>query len=164
MSIGYSQEQKEYLAKRPANVIQYDTVEFQHPDFGFIRLLANQFSDKVFEGVSYQAASMQVPKVTSQATDDTRAGSVIFGRIGVTVRQKLLQITPLGAIKNPITVTLRQFQSDVKTYERRLYVGKDGVSIGSDNVEFRLSVDNPAKLANEGAFYDPTLWTGLKTL
>lgn len=163
MAIGYSQEQKEYLAKRPANVIEYNTVEFYHPDFGYIRLLSNQFSDKVFEGVSYQAASMQLPKVTSQSTDDTRAGSIVFGRIGVTVRQKLLQITPLGAIKHPITATLRQFQGSVKTYERRLYVGRDGVSIGVDNAEFRLSVDNPAKLANEAAFYDPALWKGLQT-
>ncbi|PHR55967.1 MAG: hypothetical protein COA43_14715 [Robiginitomaculum sp.] len=163
MAIGYSQQQKEFLAKRPADVIQYDTVEFFHPDFGYIRLLANQFSDQVFEGVSYQAASMQLPKVTSQSTDDTRAGSVIFGRIGVIVRQKLLQITPLGAIKYPIKATLRQFQSGVKTYERRLYVGRDGVSIGVDNAEFRLSVDNPAKLANEGAFYDPSVFLGLQT-
>ena len=32
MAIGYSQEQREYLAQRPANVIEYNTVEFYHPD------------------------------------------------------------------------------------------------------------------------------------
>lgn len=166
----FSQKQREYWVKRPADLLQFMTVEFQHPDFGFVRLVANQFTDKQFDvnGVleTFTAVSMEVPKVTNQSTDSTQAGTVVFGRIGIEFRRKLLQITPLGAIKNPITVKLRQHQEGVTlpTYERRLYVAKNGIAIGSENVNVKLSVDNPAKLTQESQFYDPAVWTGLKSI
>lgn len=161
----YSQAQREYWAKRPANAIKYMTVEFSHPDFGFIRLVANQFSDKQFnvDGTmqTFQAVSMEVPEVTNQSVDDTRAGAIIFGRIGVEVRKKLMQITPLRSMTNPITVKLRQYEDGANIYERRLYVARDGISISRDNVNVRLSVDNPTKLSNEQAFYNVETWIGL---
>ena len=90
----------------------------------------------------------------------------VFGRIGSDVRQKLLMITPLGAINSPIQVKLRQYEDGVVApiYERRLYVNKNGININADSVSIQLSVNNPAKLTNEGAFYDPDVWTGLRTL
>ncbi len=166
----FSQQQREYWVKRPADLLQFMTVEFEHPDFGFVRLVANQFSDKQFDVdatlETFTAVSMDVPKVTNQSTDSTRAGTIIFGRIGIEFRKKLLMITPLGAITDPITVKLRQYQEGVTlpTYERRLYVARDGISIGSENVNVRLSVDNPAKLTQEGQFYDPAVWVGLKAI
>lgn len=160
----YTQEQKEFLAQRPANVITYEAVEFAHIDFGTIRLVANQFSDQVFEGNTYQAVSMRVPKTTSQGADSTRAGSVVFGRIGTQVRSLMLQITPANSINTPITATIIHFQNGTRIYERRLYVDINGVTITSDNVEFKLSVDNPAKLSNQIAFYDPSLFIGLQSL
>ena len=166
MTPTYSQQQREYWSKRPADILQLMTVEFYHPDFGFIRLLANQFNDQMLDvngtPESFQAVSMQLPKVTNQSTDDTRAGAITFGRIGLNVRQKLLMITPLGSITNPIKATLRTYEDGSVIFERRLYVNRDGVAIGVDNVSIQLSIDNPAKLTNELAFYDPGLWTGLK--
>lgn len=164
----FSQLQREYWVRRPADLTQFMTVEFEHPDFGFIRLVANQFSDKVFDvdgtPETFQAVSMEVPKVTNQETDSTKAGTVTFGRIGLQFRKTLLQITPLGAITSPITVRLSQYQDGVTApvYNRRLYVAKDGITIGSESVSVRLSVSNPAILTQEAAFYDPEQWPGLQ--
>jgi hypothetical protein len=166
----YSQLQREYWSKRPADVLQFFTVEFFHPDFGFIRLVQDQFSDRILDvdgtPETFQAAAMEIPQVTNQSTDSTQAGSISFGRIGTQVRQKLLLITPLGAINFPIQVKIRQYQDGVTTaiYERRLFVNKNGITINADAVTVQLSVDNPAKLANEGAFYDPEVWTGLRSI
>lgn len=166
----YSQEQREYWVKRPGGIAKFMTVEFQHPDFGFVRLVANQFSNKLLsvDGVLeiFTAVAMEVPGVTNQETDTTKAGTIIFGRIGIQFRRKLMQITPLGAIKDPITVKLRQYQEDIVSpvYERRLYVAKDGISITAESVNVRLSVDNPAKLTQESQFYDPAVWIGLKSI
>ena len=166
----YSQSQREYWVTRPANVLQFNTVEFYHPDFGFIRLVEGQFSSKIFDvdgsPESFQAVAMQVPQVTNQSTDSTRAGTIQFGRIGTQVRLALMQITPLGAINYSIQVKLRQYEDGVTApiYERTLYVNKNGVNIGADTVSVQLSVNNPAKATNEAAFYNPTLWTGLKTI
>lgn len=166
----FSQLQREFWVKRPGNITQFMTVEFQHPDFGFIRLVAEQSISLKFDvdGTleTFNGVAMQVPKVTNQSTDSTRAGTIIFGRIGINFRKKLLEITPLGAITDPITVMLRQYQENITlpVYQRRLYVAKDGISIGSDNVNVRLSVDNPAKLTQESQFYDPAIWIGLKAI
>lgn len=162
----YSQQQREYWAKRPANSLKYDAVEFYHPDSGYKRLVADQLSSKTLNGNSYQAVSMEFPQITNQTTDTTKAGTIQFGRIGTQVREWLMQITPLGGITYPITATLRQFQEGVTLpiYERRLFVDKNGISINADNVTVKLSVDNPSKLTNKTAFYDPTLWKGLQNL
>lgn len=164
----YSQQQREYWVKRPGNIIQLETVEFEHPDFGFIRLVANKFSDKQLSVngflETFTAVAMEVPKVTNQETDTTKAGSIIFGRIGIQFRKKLMQITPLGSIKDPITARIRQYQVGIvePIYERRYYVGKDGISIDAESVNVRLSVDNPAKLTTEDLFYNPSVFFGLK--
>lgn len=166
----YSQEQREYWVKRPGGIAKFMTVEFHHPDFGFIRLVADQFFDVKLSvnGIleNFTAVSMDLPNVTNQSTDSTRAGAITFGRIGIEFRKKLMQITPLGSITSPITVRLRQYQEDIvlPIYERRLYVAKDGISIGSESVSVRLSVDNPAKLTQESQFYDPSMWVGLKAI
>jgi len=166
----FSQLQREFWVKRPADLLQFMTVEFQHPDFGFVRLVANQFSDKILnvDGTpeTFTAAAMILPKVTNQETDTTKAGTITFGRIGIKFRQTLLMITPLGAISDPITVMLRQYQDGVTApvYSRRLYVAKDGITIGSNNVSVKLSVSNPAILTQEDQFYDPAVWPGLQSI
>jgi hypothetical protein len=166
----FSQLQREYWVKRPADVLQFFTVEFSHPDFGFVRLVQDQFSSKIFDvsgtPETFTGASMQLPMVTNQETDSTKAGTITFGRIGLQFRQTLLQITPLGAITDPITVRLRQYQdgTTLPVYERRLYVARNGISIGSDNVSVKLTVDNPAILSEETQFYDPDQWPGLQSI
>ncbi len=167
----YSEQQRQYWVKRPANKSnrQYWTVEFQHPDFGFVRLVRNDINKEFdVDGTiqEFTAVVMEVPKVTNQETDSTKAGTIIFGRIGVEFRKKLLMITPLGAITSPITAKLRQYQKDLvlPVYERRLYVGKDGISMTDENVNIRLSIDNPAKLTQELQFYDPSMWVGLRAI
>ena len=162
----YSQEQREYWVKRPVE-IKYETVDFYHPDQGNMRLVGNQFFDKILNGDNYQAVAMQLPQVTNQSTDTTDAGAIQFGRIGTNVREWLSGITPVGAIKHPITATLRQFKEGIEPpiYERRLYVdGKGGIRISTDAVTIKLSVENPSKLTNKTAFYDPAIYKGLQDL
>ena len=93
----------------------------------------------------------------------TKAGTIVFGRIGVNVRQALLSITPIGSL-TPIEVTLKQYEDGITlpVYERRLYVDKNGISISADAVNVRLSVNNPAKLTQEDQFYDPAIFKGLQ--
>ena len=160
----YSASQRQYWAQRPANKIKYMTVSFYHPDFGYIRLVANQFTEKTFDGNVYQPVAMSLPEVTNQNSDETQAGDVVFGRIGQQVKEKLEMITPVGAIKYPIEVTLSQYEAGVLIYTRLVYVASNGISIGSDNVSVKLSVDNIARLTNKKAFYDPIVWRGLRTL
>ncbi len=166
----FSELQRNYWVRRPADLLQFMTAEFQHPDFGFIRLVQGQFSNKIFDvdgsPETFRAASMTLPKVTNQQTDSTRAGDITFGRIGFEFRKELMKITPLGAITSPITVKLRQYQDGVTApvYSRRLYVAKDGITITSESVSVRLSVDNPARLTEESSFYDPEQWRGLQSI
>lgn len=164
----YSEKQREYWVKRPANVLQFMTLELFHPDFDFIRLVANQFSNKTFlvgnDLQEFTAVSMVLPAVTNQETDSTRAGAITFGNLGLNFRRELLKITPFGAIMFPITVMLRQYEDgvDEPIYQRRLYVGNNGITISTDNVSIQLSVDNPARLTKQDQFYDPEVWTGLQ--
>ncbi len=165
----YSDSQREYWVKRPRETIHFDTVEFYHPDFGYERLVANQYEDRQFSVndtlETFQAVAMKVPKVTNQSTDDTQQAMLSFGRIGKNFRETLLKITPLGSIKYSIVAVIRQYEGGIAApiYERRLYVDKDGISIDANNVSVRLSVNNPAKLTNEAAFYSPSKWIGLQT-
>jgi len=163
----YSEAQRKYWAQRPYGgaVLEFGTVEFIHPDFGFIRLVGDVAESREFDvnGTleTFQGTTMELPGITNQTTDATQAGTIVFGRIGTDVRKKLMEITPLGAIRFPITVILRRYQNGDNVYERRLYANKDGISINADSVNVRLSVDNPSKLANEQLFYDPGVWVGL---
>ena len=155
----YSDNQRKYWTKRPANVLQYLTAEFYHPDFDYIRLVQNQYTDKTFDvdGTNevFTATSMKIPVVTSQSTDTTQAGSILFGRIGSDVRQKLMMITPMGSINYPIQVTLRHYENGITApiYERRLYADKNGIAIGADNVSVKLSVNNPAKVLPTAKYF-----------
>ena len=165
-NITYSQAQREWWAKRPKDRLKYMAVVFYHPDFGYIRLVGNQQSDKSLGGNTFQAVSMVLPSVTNQSSDNQSPGSIQFGRIGTDVRRKLMQITPLGAIKYPITAQLLQFEQGIfePIYDRSLFVASNGIQIGSDNVNIQLAIDNPSKLTDKKSFYDPSEWVGLQNL
>lgn len=169
MTDSYTESQREYWTQRPANVRKDETVEFYHPDFGYIRLVANLFNNKDFmvDGVmqTFTAAEMIVPSATDQGVDTTESGSIKFGRVGQRFRDALLRITPAGAIRHGIRVTLRAYREGVATpiYERVVFVRANGISIGAETVSVALSVDNPAILRNKTRFYDPTIWLGLQS-
>ncbi len=164
--MSYSDEQREYWTKRPANVIRLLTVQFYHPDFGYIRLVANQFCNKELDVdgdlQEFQAVAMEVPEVTAQSTDSTQAGSISFGRIGTTVREKLMSITPLNSILYPINVRVSQYEDGSIVYDRNLYAAPEGIAINNNSVNIQMTVDNPAKLTNEQKFYAAADWPGLE--
>jgi len=163
----YTQEQREYLHKRPANVTQYETVEFKHDDFGSVFLVAGQVLTKYFkvDGIdtAFTPVNMTIPADTNQKTDTSNAGIIRFARVGMQFRSKLKAITPSGSLK-PITATIRVYQTNIDNpvYERQLFVAGNGISIDEDAVTVKLSFDNPAKITKQKYFYDPTVFIGLK--
>ena len=162
--MSYSDEQKQYYNKKPGNVVRYLAFTFYHPDFGYKRLVANQLKDKTLGGNVFTAASMKAPAVTNQSTDDANIGSISFGRIGQQFREAIDQITPVGAIKYPIDVKMEQYLSTDTAnniFERDVYVAPNGISISSESVNVRLTVDNPQKITEKDKFYDPTIFIGL---
>jgi len=163
----YTQQQREYLHKRPANIAQYETVEFSHPDFGSVYLVADQVLTKYFNvsgiDTAFTPVSMSIPSDTNQKTDSSNAGTIQFARVGMQFRAKLKAITPSGALK-PITATIRVYQTDVinPVYERQLFVAGNGININEEAVTVKLSFDNPAKVTKQKYFYDPSIFIGLQ--
>lgn len=166
MPIGYTPQRREYLNRAPADEVAYETVQFSHPDFGDIYLVANQFTPKSFNvdgnSVEFMPVSMSLPQTTNQTTDVNNAGAIQFGRLGPEFRQKLKLITPRNKFK-PIDVTIRIFSesTSVVTYERKLFVARNGISMNEEGVTVRLTLDNPARITRKRYSYTPENTPGL---
>lgn len=160
-----TQARREYLQKRPSEVIDYQCVQFSHPSFGDVYLVADQFFPKSFVinnvSIEHQPVSMRLPPTTDQVSDSTRASSLQFGRIGMDFRSKLRQMTSSN-IFTPITVTLRIYQSDALVYERSLEVANKGISLNEESVTVKLTVPNYAKVTKKDRIYDPAIFIGLQ--
>jgi len=162
----YTQAQKQFIHKRPKNVTLYETVEFNHDDFGSIYLVANQVFTKSFtvNGVSteFRPVNMTIPSSTDIRADSSAAGVIKFGRIGNDIRDKLKQITPSGRLK-PIRAVIRVYQSGLTnpTFEKHLFVADNGISRDESSVAVQLSFDNPALITQQKYFYDPSIFVGL---
>lgn len=149
--------------------IQYSTIQFINNQFGTISLVANQFTPKTFnvDGVmvEFQPVRADIPKQPTQA-DGTSDARVIFGRIGLQVRQKLREIDPFNPDDRVIRAVIRTYNAGdtlpFQVYDN-LYVDEGGVLIDQDNVEVQLTTDNPMVL-RANLFYDPDVFTGLKAL
>lgn len=159
-----TQARREYLQKRPAEVIDYQCVQFSHPSFGDVYLVADQFFAKSFTinnvAIEHQPVAMRLPPTTDQVSDPTRAGSLQFGRIGMDFRAKLEMMTSSN-IFTPIQVTLRVFQDATLTYEKELEVANNGISLDEKNVTVKLTVPNYAKVTKKQNIYDPAIFVGL---
>lgn len=164
----YTDEQLAFFNTKPSNIAKFNTVEFSNIIAGQKRILAcgtnGPYKDMVFEGLTYQAVRCEIPDVTTQDTENNSVGQITFSRIGTETRQYLRLINagivvPADAV---IDVTIRIYQEGITNpiYERKVYVGQNGISIDQENVTVSLQVDNPSKITYI-PFYSPDVYTGL---
>lgn len=162
----YLSEQVEFYNKKPRDIIQYNTVEFSADDLDTVRLVANQHFNKQFyvDGIlqTFTAVSMKMPNVSNQNSDTSTQSTLYFGRISNVLLPILRERDPLLS-HNPITATMRMYRSDQDDpiYTLSAYIPKDGITYDGDNVNIKLSADNPSRLGLPTLFYDPAIWTGL---
>lgn len=167
MPTGYTQEQLEYLHKRPANVVMYETVTFEHPAIPTFYIVANQFREYTFNvnGMqkAFKPASMQIPASQNQNSKVNGAGVISFGRIGMQFRKEMRKITRYTGFES-LTATVAIYSSEFSDPIRKdvLLVAKGGISINETAVSIKLTLDNPAMVTKRERSYLPELFVGLK--
>lgn len=173
VTMPYTNEQLQRFNQRPANTPKYNTIQFYNAIAGYKRILVagsnGPYFDKDFmvsgQMETFQAVSCEIPDVTSQDTDSNNVGSIRFGRIGTDVVEYLQAIDSGVLIPSDTVIEVRlalyEGESTTPMFERIVYVGKDGVSIGSQSVSINLQVDNPAKIQYV-PFYNTDDYIGLE--
>lgn len=119
------------------------TITFYHVEFGYIRLVANQFTDITIGGNVYQACAMQI-QPPSQTKEPDPTLSVSFSRIhvGRQFKQALSQIT-IGGRLTPISVNFSRWIQGVAAESFDLFVADDsGISFNTDGVQVKAVDDN----------------------
>lgn len=158
-----SDEQRAFWSqKKPA--AEYDTITFTHPALSEpVTLVANVFSDQVFNGVTYQACSMKIDK-PEQGKDPVSSIGCQFARphVGDEFKSILRQLDPFDWM-TPITMQLMQFTDDDRVNPIQnwsLFVTEDGIRVSRDNIQVQASDDNPMIL-NMSQLYDLDRYPGL---
>lgn len=161
-----TQAQIDYWLKY-TDQVEYSTVEFYHPDFGSVYLVANQYKPKSFlvNGVSTEFTPVSAEIPTQPNNDSGKAKAQIkFGRIGVHFRDKLRQINQRFI---PIEATLRSYigTGGSPDNEYKLFVDKQGIAMDEGNVTVTLGYENPMLLQiNLDYIYTMDKYTGLQNL
>jgi len=166
MPIGYSNEQLEYLQKRPADTVFYETVTFEHPAIDTIRLVANQTRTYSFllnsAALSFKPVSMTVPTSENQNSKVDDAGAIVFGRIGMAFRKEMRKITRYtGFEKLTATIAIYSAENTEPVRLTELLVPKSGISINEESVSVKLTLDNPAMITKKERSYIPEIFVGL---
>ena len=134
-----TQAQRDYWLQY-SDSVKYSTIEFSHPDFGSVYLVANQSQNKTFliNGVSteFTCVRAEIPDQPMNDSGKTRA-QIKFGRIGIHFAQYLDQITQNFT---PISATLRTFIGTGGEADSiyNLFVDKQGVSMNEYDVTVTL--------------------------
>ena len=146
------------LRSRASNRILYETFEFNHPSFGFVRLVNNQMFEKTLGGMVFQPSAFKVDE-SQQSKTPIIAASISFGRVGPEFKDKL-KIWRGSSRLSPINAIYRIFDSYdgqlLKTWS--LHVAS--VAIDKKNVSCDITVTNPLN-SNVSLIYTTTEWTGL---
>jgi len=149
---------REYKAKRP-NRIMYETVEFYHPAFGYVRLVANQVFPKNLGGVQYDPCRFELTE--SQRSNTPVIDSTLkFSQLTQDFKQKLKAWRGLSRA-TPITCTIRRFDAaNISTAANTWTLYVSDCSMDGTDVNVSLSMSNPLN-RNIGRPYDPAEWPGL---
>lgn len=146
------------LRSRGSKRIRYETFEFNHPSFGFVRLVNDQVFEKTLGGMIFQPASFKVDE-SQQSKTPVIDASIQFGRLGPEFKEKLKlwrgssRITPINAIYRVFDSLNGQL---LKSW--LLYVSSAEINV--DNVSCTITMSNP--LNNNVSFiYEASEWTGL---
>ncbi len=159
-----NKEQRKFWATLE-KVEEFQTIEFYHPDFGHIYLVADKYFDVTLNlnGVPtvFKPVHAEVPKNISQTKSQSFA-KIKFGRIGIEFRKKLRQIKQnFGSIQCNLRLFKKGVNSPIQEYF--MFVQPNGIQMDEFNVTVTLGYDNPAKLSVQ-AFYDPSIFSGLQKL
>ncbi len=149
---------REYKAQRP-NRIMYETVEFYHPTFGYVRLVADQVFPKTLGGVVYEPCRFELTE-SQQSNTPVIDSTLKFSQLAQDFKQKLKAWKGFSRA-TPITCTIRRFDAanmSIALNAWTLYVSDCNMD-GTD-VNVSLSMSNPLN-RNIGRSYDPAEWPGL---
>lgn len=140
---------------------EYWTITFYHAEFGYIRLVANQYADVTLGGNVYTACGMQI-QPPDQSRDPDPVLTVSFSRIAVgrQFKQALSQIT-IGGRLMPISVNFSRWAEGLTVESFDLYVADDsGVSFNNDGVQVKAVDDNSLRY-DVSRIYNIEEYTGL---
>ena len=136
--------QREFFTTKPV-ILEYTTIEFYHPAFGYLRFIKNQFFEKEIAGDIYQPASMEVTE-----TEQDERGSVSYeiqlGRIGTQIKEfiKAVDAYPLGWMI-PIESNLKFWLSDdlSEPYRPIVPLSIGNIVINGSSAAITLDTGNP---------------------
>lgn len=149
---------REFKARRP-NRIMYETIEFYHSTFGYVRLVNNQMFPKTLGGVEYLPCRFELTE-SQQSNTPVIDSTLVFSQLATDFKQKL-KLWAGNARVNPIVCTIRRFDSvDISkpVMSWSLYVSD--CSLDGVDVNVSLSMTNPLN-KNIAHLYDPAEWPGL---
>ncbi|WP_031519249.1 hypothetical protein [Siccibacter colletis] len=148
---------REIRAQRP-NRIQYETVTFYHPSFGYVRIVNNQVFPKTLAGNQYLACRFELTE-SQQSSTPVIDSTLKFSRLAQDFKVKLKLWKGAGRI-TPITATYALYDADMSTLLRSWVLYVNDCNMDAADVTVSLSMTNPIN-KNVGLLYDPAEWTGL---
>ncbi len=149
---------REFKAQRP-NRIMYETIEFYHSTFGYVRLVRDQVFPKTLGGVEYLPCRFELTE-SQQSNTPVIDSTLKFSQLATDFKQHLKKWRGNSRI-DPITCTIRRFDSiDIKTAVASWTLYVSDCSMDGTDVNVSLSMTNPLN-RNIAHIYDPAEWPGL---
>lgn len=130
------------------NKPEYFTVTYYHPDFGYYRLVADQFDTVNLGGNDYRPTSMTINK-PDIGKDPVSSFSVSFSRyvVGRELKQALNKVSTAGKFV-PIKATYTHWTSPTDiAFSIDLWVSdKGGITFNKESVTIKATDDNPMRM------------------
>lgn len=146
------------IRSRGSNRIIFETMEFYHPTFQYVRLVNNQMFDKNLGGMVFNPSSFMISE-SQQSRTPIITSTIQFGKLGNEFKEKLKLWRGSSRI-DPIKSTFRIFDSVTGSMLKSWTLFVNSVSIDQTNVSCELTLINPLN-NNVALLYNPTEWTGL---
>ena len=150
---------REHRSQRP-NRILYETLTFNHPAFGDIRLVNKQIFPKTFVSEVYTPCRMELTE-SQQSSTPVIDSTVKFGRLAQDFKQKL-KLWKGGARITPISATYKRFDAaDMNTPLKPWTLYVNDASMDQNDVTVTLTLKNPLN-NNIARLYTPEEFPGLQ--
>lgn len=135
---------RQFFNTKPV-IIEYQTLEINHPAFGPLRFVKDQYFPKTLGGAIYQPAFMDI-KETIQDARNTVSYEVQLGRIGSEIKRfvKAVDLYPLGWMI-PVVATVKYWLSSDMTapYRNPVELSVGNLAIDGQNGLLTLDTANP---------------------
>jgi hypothetical protein len=146
------------LRSRGSTRMTYETMEFYHSSFGYVRLVNSQMFEKTLGGMVFQPSVFKVDE-SQQSKTPVIDASISFGRIGPEFKEKL-KLWRGSSRVTPISSVYRVYDSSNGQELKKWALYVSNVSIDKDNVTASITLINPVN-NNVSLLYNPSEWTGL---